>query len=69
MLANHRLGVERRPRAEGKTVRHYPWGGVFGDHAALAGIRAPTRAEVAWEVPDGPCSYWRGTITSLELCE
>jgi hypothetical protein len=22
---------------------------------------------VRWELPDGPFTYWRGTLTSLEL--
>lgn len=64
-----RTWAKRRPRTEGKTVGHHPWGGAFTDHAALSGVRVPTRAEVAWELPDGPFPYWRGTITSLELCE
>jgi hypothetical protein len=64
-----RSWAERRPRAERRTVRQYPWRGAFHDHATLAGIRVPTRAEVTWELPDGPFSYWRGTITSLELYE
>ena len=33
----------------------------------VGGIRLPTRAEVRWELPDGPFPYWRGTIASLEL--
>jgi len=43
-----------------------PCGGVYGDYAAVAGIRIPTRAEVSWELADGPFIYWRGRITSLE---
>jgi hypothetical protein len=27
----------------------------------------PTRGEVRWDLADGPFTYWRGTITSLEL--
>lgn len=64
-----RSWADLRPRTEGKTVCRRPWGGVFADHAELGGVRIPTRAEVAWELPDGPFPYWRGTITSLELCD
>ena len=56
-----------RPRREGKTSVPTPWGGRFSDYRELGGIRVPTRAEVRWELPDGPFTYWRGTITSLEL--
>jgi hypothetical protein len=44
-----------------------PWAGRFSDYAVVGGIRIPTRGEVRWELPDGPFTYWRGTITSIEL--
>jgi hypothetical protein len=56
-----------RPRIEGKQIVARPWMGVFSDYAVLGGIRIPTRAEVHWELPDGPFTYWRGTVTSVEL--
>jgi hypothetical protein len=62
-----RSWTDARPRANGKTVERLPWGGVFTDHAELGGVRVPTRAEAAWELPEGPYAYWRGTVTSLEL--
>jgi hypothetical protein len=43
-----------------------PWAGVFFDYKNIGGVRVPTRAEVHWELPDGPFTYWRGTVTSLE---
>jgi hypothetical protein len=58
---------DARPFLEGKTSVPRPWAGSFGDYAVVGGIRVPTRAEVRWELPDGPFPYWRGTITSLEL--
>jgi hypothetical protein len=33
----------------------------------IGGVRIPTRAEVRWELPDGAFTYWRGTVTSLEI--
>lgn len=56
-----------RPRLDrGKAVRT-PWAGVLADYEVVGGVRIPTRAEVRWELPDGPFPYWRGTITSLEV--
>lgn len=58
--------VAQRPRAEaGNAVT--PWIGTYSDYALLGGVRVPTRAEVRWELPDGPFTYWRGTITAVEL--
>jgi Family of unknown function (DUF6920) len=41
--------------------------GGYGDYGIVGGVRIPTRAEVRWELADGPFTYWRGRITSLEL--
>jgi hypothetical protein len=30
-------------------------------------VRVPTRAEVRYELPEESFTYWRGTVTSLEL--
>jgi hypothetical protein len=55
-----------RPRAVGKGSIPTPWGGEFRKHATVGGIRIPTEAEVHWELDDGPLTYWRGTVTSLD---
>ena len=59
--------VDDRPRAEGKQVVRCPWVGSFGDYATVDGIRIPTHGEVRWELPEGPFTYWRGTIRSVEV--
>jgi hypothetical protein len=56
-----------RPRREGGRFVPRHWIGIYGDYAELGGVRLPTRAEVRWELPDGPFTYWRGTVTSVEL--
>ena len=33
---------------------------------ALGGVRLPRDGEVRWELPEGPFTYWRGRVTSLE---
>ena len=58
---------DARPYLDGKTFVARPWAGRFADYANIGGVRLPTRAEVRWELPDGPFAYWRGTISSLEL--
>lgn len=55
-----------RPRLVGKQAIRTPWTGEVSDYAELGGVRVPTRAEVRWELPEGPFTYWRGTVTSLE---
>ncbi|HSJ73013.1 MAG TPA: DUF6544 family protein [Miltoncostaeaceae bacterium] len=62
-----RASSRDRPRAEGGRAVPTPWRGEFSDHADLGGLRVPRRAEVAWELPDGPFTYWRGEVTGLEL--
>ena len=54
-----------RPRVEARGALA-PWIGEYSDYCQLGGVRIPTRGEVRWELPDGPYTYWRGTITSVE---
>lgn len=56
-----------RPRLEGKRTVEGPFGGTFGDFRELGGVRVPTTAEVAWELPDGPFPYFRSRLAALEL--
>jgi hypothetical protein len=60
--------VAERPRLEagGAITR---WVGEFADYQVFGGIRMPTRGEVRWELPEGPFTYWRGTVTSAEALE
>jgi hypothetical protein len=59
--------VAKRPRVEaGHMVA--PWIGDYRDYRDFDGVRVPTHGEVRWELPEGPFTYWRGTITSLEVC-
>jgi hypothetical protein len=54
-----------RPRLVGGTAVDTPWVGVFGDYVELGGISVPGGAEVSWELPEGPFTYWRGEVASL----
>ncbi len=60
------VAADARPRREGKQIVRRPWAGSFGDYAAVGGVRIPTSGEVRWDLPEGPFTYWRGTITALE---
>jgi hypothetical protein len=54
-----------RPRLAGKTTIETPFVGRFGDYVELGGIRIPRSAELSWELPEGPFTYWRGEVTSF----
>jgi hypothetical protein len=58
-----------RPYVEGKATVPRPWGGEFRDYDVVGGVRIPTHAEVRWQLPEGPFTYWRGTIASVELVQ
>jgi hypothetical protein len=42
------------------------WEGRFADYEEHGGLRVPTRGEVAWLLPDGVFTYWRGDLVGLE---
>ena len=57
--------AEARDRVtNGKTVSA-PWQGRFWNYAERAGMRVPLDGEVAWLLPQGAKTYWRGTTTTL----
>jgi hypothetical protein len=62
-----RASAPDRPRQEGERIVERAWSGTFDDYQELGGVRVPTRAEVAWELPDGLFPYFRGRVTRLEL--
>ena len=58
------------PLARGPTVQGVstptPWQGRFWNYALRGGMRIPLDGEVAWLMPTGPQTYWRGRITRIE---
>lgn len=60
--------VAERPRMEADNAITR-WVGEYGDYREMGGVMVPTRGEVRWELPEGPFTYWRGTISSLEQCD
>jgi len=61
------VSAPARPRLVGKEPVETPWGGSFSDYRVVGGVRIPTRAEVYWDLPNGRFTYFRGTVTGLEL--
>jgi len=55
-----------RPRGVAKSSET-PWIAEVSNYAVLGGVRVPTRAEVRWDLPEGPFVYFRGQITELAL--
>ena len=60
-------GAPDRPRGLGKTFVPTPWRGTFADYKPYDGLRVPTRAEVAWLLPGGPFTYFRGRVTDYRI--
>lgn len=57
--------AEARARAVGKEFVPTPWQGHFWNYSGRAGMRVPLDGEVAWLLPAGEKSYWRGRITDI----
>jgi hypothetical protein len=55
----------RRPRLVGKELVETGWRGEFARYRELDGLRVPTLAEVAWELPEGRFSYFRGRVVAF----
>jgi hypothetical protein len=61
--------ASKRPRAVGKSLVETAWSGTFGEYRLFDGLRVPTVAEVAWLLPEGPFTYWRGWVTRFQVLE
>jgi hypothetical protein len=57
--------AEARPRQVGKELVPTPWEGRFRDYAWRGGLRIPLEGEVAWLLPEGRRTYWRGRIVGI----
>lgn len=43
-----------------------PWEGSFQSYGRVGGVMVPREGEVAWILPEGRLSYWRGEIIRIE---
>ena len=57
--------AEARPRIVGGKTSTAPWQGRFWNYSLRDGMRIPLEGEVAWVLPEGAKTYWRGKITAL----
>ena len=58
--------AEARGRAVDDEIVPTPWEGYWSDYRREEGMLIPMEGEVAWVLPEGAQSYWKGRITSIE---
>jgi hypothetical protein len=49
----------------GKRVSMAPWEGRRSDYRMHEGMMLPFDGEVAWMLPEGRKTYWRGSVTFM----
>jgi hypothetical protein len=57
--------AEKRGRTVGREVIPTPWEGRCSNYKVRHGMLVPLEGEVAWILPEGPKTYWRGLITNI----
>jgi hypothetical protein len=55
--------TDARARAVNGSTTRSPWRGAWSTWRWYGGMRIPMRGEAEWELPAGPFTYWRGSIT------
>jgi hypothetical protein len=55
----------QRPRLVGKHAVLTPWSGTGSEFREYQGLRIATHLEVAWNLPEGRFTYFRGDITEF----
>ena len=58
-----------RPRKVGKEFVTTDWVGQFGKYRSMGGMCVPTHGEVAWVLPEGAFTYWRGEILEAGIVD
>lgn len=57
--------AQARGRMVGRQIDMAPWEGTWSGHRRVDGMTVPFAGEVAWLLPEGRKTYWRGTVTAL----
>jgi len=57
------MHAEARGRGVAGVMIPTPWEGKWSNYELRDGMRIPVRGEVAWILPEGSKTYWRGAIT------
>jgi hypothetical protein len=60
------VGTEARGRTVGGEVVPTPWQGRFRNYEERGGMVVPLEGEVAWLLPEGEKTYWRGHTTEID---
>jgi hypothetical protein len=61
-----RVTAASRDRVVGGTTEPVPWEGRFSGYERRDGMLVPLDGDVAWLLPEGRKSYWRGHIERVE---
>lgn len=59
------MRADARGRLVGRQTTMAPWEGRLSDYQRQGGMLVPMTGEVAWLLPQGRSTYWRGSITVL----
>jgi hypothetical protein len=59
------IHADARGRTVGSRIEPTPWQGRFWHYAVRDGMLIPLDGEVAWCLPEGPKTYWRGHLTTI----
>ena len=59
-----RVHAEARGRSVGPRIVMTPWEGHWRRPQTCDGMRVPSEGEVAWLLPEGRLTYWRGVLVS-----
>jgi hypothetical protein len=61
-----RIHAERWYQKDDGGFELWPWTGQWRDYEARQGLVVPTAGEVAWNLPEGNLTYWRGRVEEIE---
>ena len=61
-----RVFAEARYREVDGAFEPTPWTGRFSNYQVRNGVLIPVDAEVAWNLPGGDLTYWRGHVEEVE---
>ena len=60
------LRADRRRDLGGGRSALTVWTGVYGEYRSFGGFTVPTSVEAAWDLPQGPFTYARFHVESIE---
>jgi len=59
------MRADARGAMVGKKMVMTPWEGRWSDYRSRDGMMVPSTGQIAWLWPEGPRSYFRGTVTRI----